>query len=409
MHRVRLYPTPAQERRLDFMLHCTRHLYNAALQERRDAYHMRGITVTAKMQYAELTALRAEEPGIATIYRECQDAVLHRIDLAMQAFFRRVKRGETAGYPRYKSVAAWSQLEFPHGDRALKFDEGQRRVRVPGVGPVALRKGRLVPTFGRAFLVRKNERWYAVFECSREPVPLAATGRAIGVDRGVRVLAATSTGEKIDNPRHADRLRSIVEQHAVAVDAASIKDARGRCMNRRDPHRIAAARRLARAKEREANARRDHAHKVALDLVRRHDLIALEDLRVRNMTRSARGTADEPGKNVAAKAGLNRALLDAGFGQLATLIGEKAAYAVRVMVSVDARYTSQTCAACGHIAKDSRSGSYFVCVRCGHTADADVNAACNILARATASLAPMSELSPESTRLAQHEAAGGHT
>jgi putative transposase len=176
-------------------------------------------------------------------------------------------------------------------------------------------------------------------------------------------------------------------------------------LNRRDPHRIAAARRLARAKEREANARRDYAHKVALKLVRRCDLIALEDLRVRNMTRSARGTVETPGKNVAAKSGLNRALLDAGFGQLATFIREKAEYAVRTVVSVDAKYTSQTCASCAHVASASRSEARFTCVSCGHQADADVNAAQVILKRATAQSAPMSELSPESTRLAQHDAA----
>jgi putative transposase len=168
-------------------------------------------------------------------------------------------------------------------------------------------------------------------------------------------------------------------------------------------------RRFARAKEREGNARRDYAHKVAFDLVRRHDLIALEDLRVRNMTRSARGTVEAPGTNVAAKAGLNRALLDAGFGQLATLIREKAEYAVRAIVSVDARYTSQLCAVCGHVANESREGARFACVRCGHTADADVNAACNILARATAESRPMSELAPGNARLAQYDAARGHT
>jgi putative transposase len=405
MHRVRLYPTAAQDRRLEYMLHATRHLYNAALQERRDAYKLRGITVTAKMQYAELTALRAEEPGIATIYRECQDAVLHRLDLAMQAFFRRIKRGETPGFPRYKPAARWSQLEFPHGDRALKMDAQQRRVRVPSVGLVLLRKGRSVPRYGRAFIVRKNDRWYAVFECERDVAPLPASAHVVGVDRGVRVLAATSAGELIANPRHADRLRSRVELHAIALDGATKKDARGRCLNRRDPARVAAVRRLARAKEREANARRDYAHKVALGLVRRFDLIAIEDMRVRNMTRSAKGTIDAPGVNVAAKAGLNRALLDAGFSQLATLIREKAEYAVRTIVSVDARYTSQTCAACLHVAAESRSGTQFVCVGCGHKADADINAARNILARATAQSAPMSELSPGSTRLAQHDAA----
>jgi hypothetical protein len=129
VERIRLYPTVSQAGRLGFMLHATRHLYNALLQQRRDAYRYRGIAISAKAQYAEITALRHEDPGVAAVYRECQDAVLHRLDLAFTAFFRRVKRGETPGYPRFKAASRWEQLSFPHGDRALKLDAGQRRIR----------------------------------------------------------------------------------------------------------------------------------------------------------------------------------------------------------------------------------------------------------------------------------------
>ena len=149
IERIRLYPTPAQAKRLAFMLDVTRQLYNALLQQRRDAYRRR-ICVSGKMQYAELTCLRAEDARIAAVYRECQDAVLHRLDLAFAAFFRRCKRGEVPGYPRFKVAARWAQLEFPHGDRALKFDADRGRVRIPGIGAVRLRKGRTVPAFGRA-------------------------------------------------------------------------------------------------------------------------------------------------------------------------------------------------------------------------------------------------------------------
>lgn len=173
-----------------------------------------------------------------------------------------------------------------------------------------------------------------------------------------------------------------VERHARKLDALTKKDANGRVLNRRDPQRVKAARRLARAKEREANARRDWLHKASRDLVDRYGFIALESLKVGSMTRSAKGTAEAPGTNVRAKSGLNRALLDAGFGMLATLIREKAAHAARVVVSVDPKYTSQTCAQCAHVAKASREGARFACVSCGHEADADVNAARVILLRA---------------------------
>jgi putative transposase len=147
---------------------------------------MRRISITAKQQYAELTALRGPicrlDTRLSAVYRECEDAVLHRLDLAMQAFFRRCKRGETPGFPRFKPAARFKQLTFPHGDRALRF-VGERVV-VPGLGPVKLRKGRTVPAFGRAWIVEKNGRWFACFECARGTQPLPLTGKVVGIDRG---------------------------------------------------------------------------------------------------------------------------------------------------------------------------------------------------------------------------------
>jgi putative transposase len=150
--RIRLYPSGRQETALRFMLDVTRELYNALLQERRESCRLRGITVTAKVQYVELTDLRASDRRIRSVYRECEDAVLHRLDLAMTAFFRRCRSGDKPGYPRFKGSARWQQLEFPHGNRALRLDDAQRRVTISGVGCVKLRKGRAVPTsFGRAW------------------------------------------------------------------------------------------------------------------------------------------------------------------------------------------------------------------------------------------------------------------
>ena len=343
------------------MLKTTRELYNALLQQRRDAWTSRRQTYPSKQQYTELTELRAVDPRFAAVYRETEDAVLHRLDLAFAAFFRRLKAGDEPGYPRFKPARRWNQLEFPHGDRATKFDAEQQRVRVPGVGEVRLRKGRAVPeNYGRVFIVTKTGRWYAVFEAHREPAPLPLTGKAAGVDRGVRVLAALSDGTKIANLRPGSQRQALVERHARALDAVTVKDAAGRPTNGKDPARIAALRRLARAKEREANARRDWLHKVSRGIVARFDTIALEDLRLRGMTRSAKGTVAAPGRHVAAKAGLNRALLDAGFGILATLIREKAEYAARTIVGVDPRYSSQTCAECGAVAKASREGAVLL-------------------------------------------------
>jgi putative transposase len=404
MHRVRLYPTPTQVARLGFFLHVTRELYNAALQERRDAWQMRRHSVTHKQQYSELTALRHEDPRLRSVYRECLDAALHRLDLAFAAFFRRLKAGAIPGFPRFRAARQWRQLEFPHGNRALKCNERQTRVSIPGIGTVPLRKGREIPRFGRAFVVERNGRWYAVFECSREPEPLPATGAEVGMDRGIRTLVALSNGERIANPRHLERRRAVVERHQRAVEERTHRDAAGRALNRRDPKRIGAVLRLARAKEREANARRDALHKLSRTLVDAYDVIAIEALRIRNMLRSAKGTVEQPGSNVRAKASLNRAIADAGWGTLVTLLREKAEKAARAIVAVPAQNTSRTCAVCGHVAAQSRRGAWFACVGCGHAADADVNAAQVILQRAQSALA-RSELPPGDTRFKQHNAA----
>jgi putative transposase len=176
------------------------------------------------------------------------------------------------------------------------------------------------------------------------------------------------------------------------LDAATVHDGKRRVINGREYRRIKARKRLARAKEREANARRDYAHKVARRLVDGADVIALEKLSLRAMTRSARGSVECPGRNVRAKAGLNRVVLDSGFGLLRQLIVAKAEEAARTVVEVAARFSSQECSRCGHVARESRRRRRFCCVRCGYRNHADVNAA--LVIRGRAQLALKSELNP---------------
>ena len=386
IERLRLYPTRRQAARLAFALDVTRQLYNALLQQRRDAYRLRGSGLRSKEQYAELTALRAEDARVQAVYRECEDAVLHRLELAFAAFFRRVRSGETPGFPRFKPAARWAQLTFPHGGCALRLTARQTCLRVPGVGWVKLRKGRCVPAYGRGWLVVRNGRWYACLECERAVSPLPKTGVTIGIDRGVHVLAACSDGRLIRNLAAGERRRTATARLQRALEAVTQRDSTHRVRNRRDPVRVKAVLRLARAKEREANARRDFAHKQARAIVNSADVIALERLNLRAMTRSAAGTVETPGRGVRAKAGLNRVVLDAGFGLLDRLIAEKAEEAARVVVRVEAKFSSQTCSRCGHVSARSRRRRRFWCVRCGLSAHADVNAALEIRRRAQLAL-----------------------
>ncbi|HEY1653691.1 MAG TPA: transposase [Candidatus Tumulicola sp.] len=403
VERIRLYPTSHQKNALQFMLDVTRQLYNALLQQRCDAFRLRGTSLRSKAQYAELTALRRDDSRVAAVYRECEDAALRRLELAFAAFFRRVKQGERPGYPRFKPAARWHQLSFSHGNHALRLDERQSRIRIPGVGLVKLRKGRSIPAFGRAWLVERLGRWYACLECEREASPLPKTGVTLGIDRGVHVLAACSDGRLIRNRAVGERRKAATARLQRELESVTQRDAAGRVRNRRESQRIAAALRLARSREREANARRDFAHKTARAIVNAADVIGLERLHVRAMTRSARGTVEAPGVNVRAKAGLNRVVLDAGFGLLDRLIAEKAEEAARVVVRVAARFSSQTCSRCGYVCARSRRRRRFCCVRCGLEAHADVNAALEIRRRAQLALLRLPDAGEEPAN--QHNAA----
>jgi putative transposase len=211
--------------------------------------------------------------------------------------------------------------------------------------------------------------------------PLERTSTIVGVDRGIAVLAALDNGTRFANRAPGQRGAAKAAAMQRKLEAVTQRDARGRVLNRRDPHRAASVRRLARTRAREANARRDHAHKVARKIIEAADVIGLETLNVRQMTLSARGSAEKPGRNVRAKAGLNRRMLDAGFGLLRQMIVAKAEEAARTVVEVDARYSSQTCSACRHVAAENRRGRRFCCVRCGHRAHADNEAAREIRRR----------------------------
>jgi transposase len=211
-------------------------------------------------------------------------------------------------------------------------------------------------------------RWHVAFAVIPAPVQGPGTGEVVGVDRGVAVSAALSTGELLHCPglsaREARRLRSAERKSAKARRGSN------RCRGAR-----AAAARL---KAREASRRKDWAEKASTGLARRFDVIRVEDLKIRNMTRSARGTKDAPGRNVAAKAGLNRGIGKAGWGLLVRRLEDKAPGRVE---KVPPAYTSQRCSACGHTAKESReSQAAFRCVACNFACNADVNAARNIAA-----------------------------
>lgn len=368
----RIYPTRWQQGELDRQLRLCCDIWNAALEHRTRMWRDHHQSIGFVEQSRQLTEARRELPWLATMNALAQHEVLRRLDRAFQAFFRRTKAGESPGYPRYRSFARFDSITWAKHRDGCRAEHG-KRLYLQGVGPVKVRWHRPIPATARVTQVsvqRRASGWYTVL-CLELPAPatLPPTGQDVGVDVGVTTFAALSTGELIPGPR-ARR----------AAEKALHRSQRNVSRKRKGSNRREACRQLARAHERVHRQRKDHAHKTARELVDRFDLIAIEDLRVPNMTRSARGTTEQPGTNVRAKAGLNRSILDAAWSQFTRLLEEKATTAGRQVIRVPAAHTSQTCHECGSIdARNRRTQALFTCIACGHTAHADTNAAKNIL------------------------------
>ena len=371
-YKFRMRPTSRQHVALNDCLDAHRELYNAALQERREAWRQARIGIKFKDQSADLPFIRSIRPDIARWGSGSEQATLRKLDRAMQAFFRRVKAGEAPGYPRFKAANRFDSVVWPsHGD-ACQWHGEHSRVYLQGIGHVKVTAHRKVQ--GRVKTVqvkREGSRWFLILSCDEVPTnPLPATGSIVGIDMGIASFLTDSDGNQVPNPRHgqhaADRLTGAQQRLAVK--------------KRGSRNRKAAIRAVANRHRKIRNQRRDWHHQTARRLVAAHDLIAVEKLAVADMIRSAKGTVDAPGVNVAAKSGLNRSILDAGWAQFLSILTAKAEDAGRTVIAVNPQHTSQRCNACGHTAKDNRvTQAEFRCQSCGHTAHADVNAALNIL------------------------------
>jgi putative transposase len=219
-------------------------------------------------------------------------------------------------------------------------------------------------------LKREHRRWYVIVVTQAEPQPLPATGRAVGVDVGVARFLTASDGQVVGNPRFLDAALARIAELQRRKERARPGSGNRRRLRRQ----------LAREWRKVANQRRDFHHKTARALVDACDTVALEDLRVANMTASASGTVAEPGTNVAAKSALNRGILDAGWAQFMGILAAKAASAGRQTIYVNPRHTSVTCHSCGGRCTRPRQDT-VVCPNCGEW-DADLNGARNIATRA---------------------------
>ena len=376
-----LRPTAHQRAALEACLEDTRQLYNAALEERREAWRMGRHQITFYSQDAQLKDIRKADPERYGRWSfKCERAAIRRLDRAFQAFFRRVKAGEKPGYPRFKGHGWWDSLEWPAKKGGAIWDSVPHptvtRVYLMGIGHVRVHQHRAVKgTIKTVTAKREGDRWYVVLACDDVPVELLEpTGSVVGIDVGIASFLTTSDGEHVPNPCP---LAATADRLAVAQRSLARKK-RGSRRRRKAVRKVAALH----AKVR--RIRLDHAHKTAVALIRDHDVIAHEALRIADMTRRPKPRLAEDGSydpnGAAAKAGLNKSIYDAGWGVFLSVLASKAESAGRVVLAVNPRHTSQRCAECGHVAAGSRvTQAVFRCLSCGHEAHADVNAAKNIL------------------------------
>ncbi len=353
--KYKLKPTPEQERALAFVVRRCRELYNAALQERRDAWHKCGVSVTAAGQSAQLPAVKAVRPEYHDIHSQVLQDVLTRLDRAFQAFLRRIKNGETPGYPRFQGASRYHSITYKQFGNGATLDDGF--LVLSKIGRMALRWSRPLEGTPKTVTVsREADGYYVCFSCAEVPTQLLpTTGRETGIDVGLKVFLVTAQGVAFENPRHFRKAER------------RLKTAQRRVSRRKkgSHRRRKAVTLLAKAHQDVQRQRRDFHHKTALALVTHNDTIYLEDLRVANLVRNHR---------------LAKSISDASWAQFRAILEAKAAYAGRRVVAVPPAYTSQDCSGCGEHVQKSLSVRTHICPNpdCGLVLDRDENAARNI-------------------------------
>ena len=394
-----------------FQEHCR--LYNAAIQERRDAYRQAGKSITFYDQCKSMKEIRGDWKDWSNEALRVQRGTLKRVDRAFQAFFRRVKAGEAPGFPRFKSAWRFRTLTVEDA-KGVPFDydpeTGKGAVRVKGWPRLRFKCARIPPK-ARPLDIKITRRpngvkpnvVYLSMSFDLGDAPAVAEDRPskpVGIDVGVSKRAMLSSGERIEGRVRDMRKKRRLERKMQRQRDAALRDGRAEYVNRgvspktgqrqyrlewvggmpSHGYRKTRAQRE-RLLHRENVRDRNKMHRETTEIVRNHDAIFVEDLQVKNMMRSAKGTVEEPGRNVAQKTGLNRSMSEQAWSTFFFMLEYKAERAGTRFEKVDPKYTSQTCSRCGTVDAESRKDERFRCVHCGFTDDADHNAAVNVLSR----------------------------
>jgi putative transposase len=352
----KLHPTPEQERLFDRTLMRCRHVYNAAIGERREAWRMRTVSITYYQQKAELPEIKAAMPEYGEVNGQVLQDVVQRVERAFQGFFRRLREGQKPGYPRFQGRTRYHSFTYPqvgeHG--SARLDNGL--LVLSTIGRVAIRWSRALEGTPKTVTIsREADGWYVGFSCADVTVqPLPPTDQDTGIDVGLAAFATLADGSQIANPR-------IFRIAEMALKRAQRRVSRRKKGSHRRRKAVAL---LAKAHQTVRRQRTDFHHKTALALVCQYDTIYLEDLQPANLVRNPY---------------LAKSISDAARARFRTLLEGKAAYVGRRVIAVPPAYTSQDCSGCGERVPKSLSMRTHICTNCGLVMDRDENAALNIL------------------------------
>jgi len=367
--RFELMPNGQQERQMRRFAGSCRFVYNKALALQKERYE-RG---EKKLGYAGLCKLLTEWRNSAET-AWLADAPIHPLQQKLKDLERAYSNffAKRADFPRFKKKGRSDGFRYPD-PKQIKLDQGNSRIFLPKLGWLRYRNSRKVPGDLRNVTVSfSGGKWFVSIQTEREVERAILRGGAVGIDMGIARFATLSDGT------FYAPLNSF-KRHEAALRKA--QQAMSRKVKFSNNWRKAKAR-IQRIHSRIGNARRDFLHKTSTAISQNHAMVCIEDLQVRNMSKSAAGTTEIPGKNVRAKSGLNKSILDQGWFEFRRQLDYKLAWKSGWLVAVPLQNTSRTCPCCGHISADNRrTQAKFECVECGFKDNADVVGAINILSR----------------------------
>ena len=366
-YKFQLRPKAGQKSLMRRFAGCCRFVWNKALALEKETYESEGKYLGFSMLCNTLRDWKNEDDTsfLSEAHSQILQQVLKDLDRAYKNFF-----AKRADFPRFKRKGVHDAFRYPQG---FKLDEGNSRIFLPKIGWVRYRNSRRTEGTPKQVTVSFSAgKWYASIQTEREvPEPVHSSQRAVDIDMGVARFATLSDGSFI-KPLHSFR------KHEKKLATLQRKLARRTKFSANWQKLKAKIQRLHRII---ANVRNDFLHKTTTIISKNHALVVIEDLKVRNMSRSASGTVEAPGRNVRAKAGLNKSILDQGWFEFRRQLAYKLAWLGGQLHVVPPQYTSQTCSRCGCVDKNNRpTQARFMCTACGFESNADHNAALNILA-----------------------------